>query len=430
MTLPENLSRAELAARQLTRLRTLAEELVTSNPFWGPRLIAAGCAAERLESLEDWRRLPTLRKGELVEDQRRRPPFGTNLTQPSAAYTRLHQTSGTTTGEPLRWLDTPRNWSGMLECWQQIYRLMPLAVDHRAIFPFSFGPFLGFWAGFEGLLATGRFAVAGGGMSSEARLKLIRDLGLNLLACTPTYALRLIDVAESHGAPLRELGVRTILVAGEPGGNIPATRDRIATAWGADVVDHWGMTEVGPLGIAAEATRGQLTILETECLAEILAVDTDEPVPPGELGELVITTFFRVDSPVCRYRTGDLVRAATYPDPAGRSLLRLDGGILGRVDDMLIIRGNNLFPSSLEGVVREFPELVEFRIHVTEHRAMSELRLDVEPRADLPEASIAQVVEQLGRRIKDRWNFQAVVTAVAPGTLPRSEMKSRRIVRD
>jgi phenylacetate-CoA ligase len=381
-------------------------------------------------SLADLCRLPTLKKADLVADQAAHPPYGTNLTQPVDGYTRLHQTSGTTTGQPLRWLDTPRNWAGLMECWRQIYRLMPLQPDERCCFPFSFGPFLGFWAGFEAAMQQGRFVIAAGGLSSEARLQLIADNRITLVGCTPTYALRLAEVASQRGLDLTQLGVRTILVAGEPGGNIPALRDRIESAWNADVVDHWGMTEIGPLGVTADGAKPFLTILETECLAEILHPDRDEPVAPGNVGELAITTLCRPDSPVFRFRTGDLVRAATTPDPQGRSLLRLDGGILGRTDDMLLIRGNNVFPSSIEGVIREQPEIVEYRIVCTKHREMQHLRIEIEPEPALPSDAVADLMGRLSRALKDRLNFQASVQAVPCGSLPRFEMKARRLVRE
>lgn len=354
---PEDLHRRDLEQRQRTLLNALLKDIFDTNRFWQPRLQAAGYAPDQHWELADLSRLPTLKKNELVADQASSPPYGTNLTRPLAEYTRLHQTSGTTTGRPLRWLDTPRTWAALMQAWKQTYRLMDLRSEDRCCFPFSFGPFLGFWAGFEAAVLQGRFSIAAGGMSSEARLQLIAENDITLLGCTPTYALRLAEVAAKVNVDLHALKVRTILVAGEPGGNVPATRRLIESAWSARVVDHWGMSEIGPLGIEAAETPGSLTILETECIAEILHLDRDESVTPGELGELVITTLSRVDMPVLRYRTGDLVQADLSPAPSGRCLLRLAGGIQGRVDDMLVIRGNNVFPASIEAVVREFPRL-------------------------------------------------------------------------
>lgn len=423
----EDRDRVALRERQQLRLQELLAETARSNSFWRERFAAAGFNPLRETALGDLARLPSLRKAELVADQAAHPPYGTNLTQPLSAYTRLHQTSGTTTGRPLRWLDTPRNWANLQESWRQIYRLMRLRPDDRACFPFSFGPFLGFWAGFEAAVAQGNFCVAAGGMSSEARLQLIADNRITLLGCTPTYALRLAEVGHARGIDVTQLGVRTILVAGEPGGNVPTTRQRMEAAWSARVVDHWGMTEIGPLGVSAAETPDALTILESDCLAEILHTDRDEPVSPGEMGELTITTLVRVDSPVIRYRTGDLVREDCTPDPAGRRLLRLAGGILGRADDMLIIRGNNVFPSSIEAVVGGFAEVAEFRILVSTERSMSHVRIEVEPQ---PDALFETLPVRIARAMKDQLHFQAQITVVPQGTLPRFEMKAQRVVRD
>src|SRR5262249_53616559 len=162
--------------------------------------------------------------------------------------------------------------------------------------------------------------------------------------CTPTYALRLAEVAAEQKIDLRSSPVRAILVAGEPGGNIPATRKRIEEAWGGQVVDHWGMTELGPLAIEPEDRPGGLTVLESDCIVEIIDPATAATVAPGEEGELVVTTLVRTASPLIRYRTGDRVRAA-LPDSALRTphsaFLHLAGGILGRTDEMVTIRGNN-----------------------------------------------------------------------------------------
>ncbi len=431
MNPPQSLvSRDELSAQQLSRVQRLLAAILPRNRFWQAKFAAAGVVTGDLRTLEDVSRLPMTTKEELAADQAAQPPYGTNLTFEPAKYSRLHQTSGTTTGVPLRWLDTAESWAWMIGCWTQIYQLMGLEPADRLCFPFSFGPFLGFWAGFEGALLQGNLCLAAGGMSSEARLKLIDDNQVTILGCTPTYALRLADAAASQGLILAANTVRAVLVAGEPGGNIPATRDRITQAWGARVFDHWGMTEIGPLASEAEDDPGHLTVLESECLAEIVDPETGRPVSPGGIGELVVTNFGRVGSPVIRYRTGDLVQAETSAHPSGRTWLRLRGGILGRVDDMLIIRGNNVFPASIESVIREFAEITEFRLVVRQQRAMQHLRIEIEPAPNLGESSLQDVITRLQRVIKDRLNFQAEITAVAAGALPRFEMKSRRIVRE
>lgn len=423
---PELWNRSELADWQETCLIEQLKEVVPANPFWKQKFQTAGIDPASIRSLADLSLLPFTTKSELAKDQSAFPPYGTNLTFPVTDYSRLHQTSGTTTGSPLRWLDTPASWNWMLDCWSTIYRLLGLRREDRLCFPFSFGPFLGFWAGFEGAARQGNLCLAAGGMSSEARLKLIFENQVTWLGCTPTYALRLAEVASLQGLDVSQSSVRAILVAGEPGGSIPSVRARIAEAWGARVFDHWGMTELGPMATECEDDPHCLTVNESACIPEIINPDTGGTAIDGR-GELVITSLGRTGSPLFRYRTGDLVELAQSPHPSGRNWMRLQGGILGRTDDMLVIRGNNVFPSSIEAIIREFPAVVEFRIVVTHHREMMHLRIEIEPQTDADGIALAEAITG---RIKQRLQFLAEVMTVPCGTLPRFEMKAKRVVRE
>ncbi|MBW3543028.1 MAG: AMP-binding protein [Planctomycetes bacterium] len=431
---PESAPRDEIERRQLKRLRALLAEIVPRNPFWTCRFRDAGLLApdgrfdeSQLTSLDDLQKLPPVTKADVAEDQAAHPPYGTNLTYDLADYSRLHQTSGTTTGVPLRWLDTPASWQWFLESWEQIYRMVGLRRDDRLAFPFSFGPFIGFWAAFEGANRLGNLCLAGGGMSSEARLQLIADNRATVVCCTPTYALRLAEVAAEQGLDLAGGSVRMLVVAGEPGGSVAATRERIESAWGARLFDHWGMTEIGSLAIECVENPGGMHVLETECIAEILDPRSGEPVEPGAIGELVVTNLGRAGSPLIRYRTGDLVQADRRPCPCGRELLRLEGGVLSRADDMVTIRGNNVYPARLEGILREFADIAEYRIEVATVRSMQHLRIEIEPaEAASSQPAAERLRQRVSRAIKDRLNFHADVTAVAAGTLPRFELKGQR----
>ena len=430
MSFPEDLPQSELRGVQQRRLQSLVRGL-GGNQFWKTRLSEAGWEdlaelGDRLDDLSLLAELPTCGKDELVADQDQNPPYGSNLSEPLDRYTRLHQTSGTT-GRPLRWLDTPAAWSNILEAWSQIFRVAGVVDSDRFAFPFSFGPFIGFWAAFEGATAAGHLCLPGGGMSSAARLRMIEENHATVVCCTPTYAMRLSEVAGEEGFDLPGGPVRLLIVAGEPGGSVAGVREAIETGWGARVVDHWGMTELGPLAVECDSSPGGMHVLETECIAEIVGQETLEPVRVGEQGELVITTLRRTGSPVLRYRTGDLVIADPEPCGCGRSLLRLRGGILGRVDDMLTIRGNNVFPSSIEAVIRSVPGVAEFRVVTRREGAMDQLRVDVEP---APGAEASGVVNGVVAAIRETFNFGAVVDAVAPGDLPRFELKGRRFVRE
>src|SRR5262249_50376302 len=275
-------------------------------------------------------RLPFTRKGELVADQDAHPPYGTNLSFPLGAYTRLHQTSGTT-GRPLRILDTPESWLWWKRCWGYVYRGAGVRPDDRIFCAFSFGPFIGFWAAFEGGQHLGALMIPGGGQTSEQRLQMIADNQATVLVCTPTYALRLAEVAREQGFDASRSTIRATVHAGEPGASIPSTKQRIEEAWGARCYDHAGATEVGAHCFECVAQPGGIHLNEAEFIFEVVDPTTDEP---ADEGELIVTNLGRFGTPVVRYRTGDRVRRQPGLCPCGRTFGRLEGGILGRVDDM------------------------------------------------------------------------------------------------
>lgn len=416
-------SRASIRDLQSRRLQELLTEIIPRNRFYTSKFADVDVAAVR--GPEDLHQLPVTLKQELVDSQAEQPPYGANLTYPSTHYRRLHQTSGTT-GRPMRWLDTAASWDWIMECWRQIYLLAGVTEEDRFFYPFSFGPFIGFWAAFEGAARTDHLCIAGGGMTTEIRLQAMIENEATVVCCTPTYALRMAEVAERDGINLQESSVRLLVVAGEPGGAIPATRSRIEQSWDARVIDHWGMTEIGSLGTESADRDGGMYLLETEVIAEIVDPDTLEPVNPGEVGELLITNLGRVGSPLIRYRTRDLVRASTTPDPTGRELLWLEGGILGRSDDMVTIRGNNVFPSSVEAVLREIDDVAEFRIDVRTVRSMHELTITVEPVS----ADVVDLQQRATDALRRRLGFGCEVRLAEPGELPRFELKGRRFHRE
>ncbi len=394
----------------------------TSNPFYRAKFAAAGCLERPVQTWDDFRRLPFTTKDELIADQTAHPPYGTNLTFELNKYRRLHQSSGTSTGRPLRWLDTPACWQWLVGRWEHGFRMSArLRDDDRVFFPFSFGPFLGFWAAFEAIATHGIMALPGGGMPTTARLRCLLEHRATVVCCTPTYALHMAETAAAEGIELAASDVRVVVVAGEPGGSIPPTRSRIEAAFGARVCDHYGLSEVGPVAFEPDDSPGLLKVLENAFIVEVLEPSGDREVTDGEVGEVVVTNLGRYASPVIRYRTGDLVRPA-YRDGD----LIFVGGVIGRADDMIHVRGNNLYPSAIEAVVRRFPEVIEFRLVVDDSGPLADLRVEVEP---TPAADAIRVCEAISRAIRDELLFRTPVVAVPPGSLPRFEMKARRLVR-
>lgn len=418
--------RGELVANQLRLARKLLAAAQAGNPFYRRKLEGVDCV-DATENLERFRAaIPFTTKAELTEDHQRHPPFGSNLTYPIERYSRLCQTSGSS-GEPMRWLDTPADWAWMLDGWRRVYQAAGVRLGDRLFFGFSFGPFLGFWTAYESACREGLLCVPGGGMSSVARLRAVSNVEATVLLCTPTYAIHLGNVAQQEGLESATRGIRRLIVAGEPGGSLPEVRAEIEARWpNAQVVDHHGMTEVGPVSYACPERPGVLRVMESHYLAEILDPETQGPTPPGGRGELTLTTLGRMGSPLIRYRTGDLVRATSPEDWADRDL-GLDGGILGRLDGMLLIRGVNIFPSAVEAWIRRFPEIEEFRVTVDRRQALPELEIDIEPK---PEAAAegSRVATDLQSALQTHLQLRTPVNPVEVGALPRFEMKARRWV--
>jgi phenylacetate-CoA ligase len=251
----------------------------------------------------------------------------------------------------------------------------------------------------------------------------MRRQGITVLVATPSYALHLAEVAHDHKLEAAAEAVRVVIVAGEPGGSVPATRNRIAEAWGADVLDHAGATEVGPWGVGDLHGDG-LDVIEEFFHPEFLSLETGGPAQPGELAELVLTTLGRTGAPVIRYRTCDVVRPtwASAADVAAGACpwVRLEGGILGRTDDMLVVRGVNVFPQAIDEIVRGFPEVVEHQLTVSTRESLDVLTLAIEDRLGDPSRVAGELQVRLGLKVE--------VEAVPIGSLPRFEGKGRRIV--
>ena len=418
-------SRKAIEEEQFKRLRQMIQAVLPTNDFYRNKLLPNGLA--EIKSFGELAQLPFTTKGELVENQFQHPPYGTDLTFPLENYTRVHQTSGTT-GKPMYWLDTEESWNWWAECWKLIFQAAGVHSGDRIYFAFSFGPFIGFWAGWEGARKLGALAISGGGQSTEQRLKAIVDYGATVVVCTPTYALHMAAEATKAGIDLaRDSAVRVTIHAGEPGASIPSTKKLIEDSWSAKCFDHAGATEVGAFGFQCEFQPGGVHVNEKEFIAEVIHPSTGRAIEDGERGELVITNLGRIGSPVIRYRTGDLVQPSYQPCSCGKPFVLFQGGVLGRVDDMVIVRGVNVFPSAIESVLREFSEIEEFRVEILDRSAMKEMKIVIEPGST--SSLIEGLDERVARRVRERIGLRPRVELVAPGTLPRFELKAKRFFR-
>jgi phenylacetate-CoA ligase len=405
-------------APQTDALRGLLRTVLAGNAFYKPTLATAGLTDPDTVTIEQYsQQMPLTSKQQLVEDQLNYLPYGNNLSFPLNHYTRFCQTSGTT-GRPLRVIDTAESWQSLLDVWRIVFEQAGCKRGDRVLFAFSFGPFLGFWTAYEAGAQMGLMCLPAGGMSSSARLAMIADNAVDTVCCTPTYALHLAQVAKQEGLDLSASCVKRLIVAGEPGGSLPAVRERIESAWGAKLYDHHGMTEVGPVTYQDNDVPGCLRIAEGFFLVEVIDPQTAEPVKQGTAGELVLTTLKRTAWPLLRYRTGDLVKQ----DP--EDPMRLVGGILGRIDDMRLVRGVNVYPSAVDAVVRRFDDVAEYEVLIEQAEAMAELTIRVEPGTCCSDAT--GLCKQIGEAMRDALSLRVPVEAVEPGTLPKFEMKAKR----
>jgi phenylacetate-CoA ligase len=391
------------------RLSDLLATVLEGNAFQRARL---GDARELAE-------LPLTTKEELLADQAAHPPFGTNLTFPLDRYTHLHQTSGST-GATLRVLDTAEDWAWWGRQLGRVLTAAGIGAGDRVALAYSFGPYVQFWASYEGAQAAGALVIPLGGMDSVQRLETMREYGATALLCTPSYALHLAKVAldKGHGEALD--GVERVVCTGEPGASMPAIRGRIEAAWGARCFDHAGASEVGSFAYPCAADGG-LHLFEDEFVCEVLDPTTGEPVPQGAAGELVMTPLSRTGFPVLRYRTGDMIERSAIPCSAGHPGMWLPHGILGRADDMVVIRGMNVFPSAIEEILRRSSGVGEFSItFYNDAHAMDEVKVEVELAQPREARDIqARLRQTLGLRVR--------IVPVQPGILPTYSGKARRV---
>jgi phenylacetate-CoA ligase len=414
----ETLGREALAEIQIKKFQMMLDRVFESNVFYKSKFEQAGItSSEGIKTLDDLHKLPFTTKQELSADQEAAPPYGTNLTFAREQYTRIHQTSGTT-GQPLRWLDTEESWKWWARCWASVYKAAGVQSHDKIFFAFSFGPFIGFWSAYEGAHHIKVLSIPGGGMSSYQRVNAILTHDVTVLVCTPTYALHLAEVAEEQNIDIKNSKVRITIQAGEPGASLPGTKARIEEAWGAKCYDHAGATEVGAWGYECLAQNG-LHLNEGEFICEVIDAESGEP---AEEGELVITNLGRFGMPIIRYRTGDRVKLMQEPCGCGRSFRRLEGGVIGRIDEVYIVRGINVFPSAIENIVRRFPESGEFAVDIYRRKTLDEMEVRIEVRNTDPEAFTNLVSDE----IRNGLGIRVKVIPVPFGTLPRFDLKARR----
>lgn len=430
----ETMPRERIEELQLRKLRNLLAWTFERVPYQAERLRKAGVSSpEDVRTLADLRRLPFFTREDWMEAQRREPPYGPILAAPPAAAMRYHLTSGTTGSTPIRVLDSAKDWEFMAEAWCYGFWGFGVRPSDTVFFAFSYGSFVGFWGAHYACEKMGCLVLPGGNMTTEARVKQVFDMGATVVCSTPTYALRMAQEAETMGLDLAKGPVKRVILSGEPAGSIPQTKALIESLWGAKAGDTAGMTELGTIMMfECERQPGGAHVIEDHFIEEVIDPETGEPVPYGTQGERVVTSFGRGFIPVIRYRSRDLVvKVPGSRCSCGRTFDVYDGGIRGRVDDMKLVRGTNVYPRAVEAIVREFEPIHEFQIHL---HTVEGIRDEIEVLAELPGASdavVETVIEELGKRLAEAHEgLRFGVRRVEVGTLPRFELKAKRVKDD
>ncbi len=381
--------------------------------------------------MSDIQHVPFTVKEELRESQARRPPWGDFLCIPPEEGVRVFQTTGTT-GMPVKILLNKNDWFGQI--YEQFMHHMfgyGIRTSDILFVPFSYGLYIAWWCFQAAMEQAGVMIVPGGAQSSEDRIRNIFEWGATLVCGTPTYLLYLGDTAKKMGRDLADSSVRHVIMGGEPGANVPSTKKVAEELWGAKCYDNLGSTELCNFGFECMAQKGT-HVIETLYYAECLDTDSLKPVSPGEVGELVISNLCMESMPLLRFRMKDLVRFNEETCECGRTFLRLDGGVLGRSDDMFQFAGVNIFPSAIENFVREVPEFSnEYQLIVPKMGSGKRLKIRVEPEAaDISKESVEQAVQRLKETIRRRITIKPDVEIVEIGKLPRFELKAKRVIRE
>jgi len=419
----ETMPRGELAALQLQRLQATVERAYGKVPHVRSKLDAAGISPDRIKSLADVARLPFSTKTDLRDNF----PFGL-FAVPREDLLRLHASSGTT-GKPTvvgyTWSDLDR-WSDVMARSLACMGAQPGDIFHNA---YGYGLFTGGLGFHQGAERLGLTTVPASGGGTERQVTLIRDFGAKILGATPSYALNIAEVAQAMGVDLRSLSLRYGCFGAEPWSE--AMRGEIETKLGVKAMDVYGLSEIIGPGVASECHEAQsgLHIWEDHFYAEVIDPDTRDVRRPGEVGELVLTTLTKEALPMLRYRTRDITRLVDEPCVCGRTHRRMMR-VTGRSDDMLIIRGVNVYPSQIEALLVGFPGLApHYQIVLTRDGPMDAMTVEVElaSAGSADDAFLAKTAGEVRAHLKTMVGVTCEVALKALGEIPRSQGKAVRV---
>ena len=417
--------REELRELQLERMRESLRNAYENVPLYRERFDAAGVTPDDLTSLEDIAKFPFVVK----QDMRDNYPFGM-FARENADVARIHASSGTT-GQATVVGHTANDLANWGDCFARGIAMVGGDENSTIQVSYGYGLFTGGLGAHAGGEAMGCSVIPTSSGNTRRQVQMMKDCGTDILACTPSYALLIADTAIEMGYdPATEFTISGGIFGAEPASD--NMREEIASKLGIQYCDVYGLSEIMGPGVAMEcAERAGLHVAEDHFYCEILDPETLKPVPDGEWGELVITTLTRECCPLVRYRTRDVTRIISEPCACGRTHRKIDQ-LRGRTDDMLIIRGVNVFPSQIEQVITGFPEIAtHYQIILTTRGPLDHVELQVETVPDFPIDEVRKIEDlkrRLGVELKSNLQVSVEVKIVEPKTIARSEGKAKRVI--
>lgn len=425
----ETMGRARLDALHLERLQKLVAYAYEHSAFYRRKFDAVGLRPADIRTLDDFkRRVPVTDKSEFIGLQQQRPPYGDTLALPPEQIAHHCETSGTT-GIPLAipysMYDTVRYG----ESWVYGYWALGIRPSDSFYFAFGWGNFAGFWSAYWGARRLGCRVISGGGLDTKGHIQAIERMKPTVLVSTPTFALRIAAVAREMGVDLSQSSIRYTYHAGEPGPTaLPGMREQIESAWGARAGELLGIAEIDAMAPGCPLGDG-VHVNEMNCFTWSMDPNTGEEAAHGEIGENIVTSYANTAQPLLNYRTHDLVRRRNNTCGCGRTWAKFDGAVLGRTDFMVTVRGTNVYQTAVENILNRIAGIsMHYELVLTHEDGNDAMTVRFEPQPDVPQAQWDALAGEASNRIHEALHVRLRCAPVQPGTLPRFELKTKRII--
>ena len=425
----ETMARGKIDALHLDRLQKLAAYAYENTAFYRRKFDNAGIKPTDIQSLEDFKRkIPVTDKSEFIQLQQERPPYGDTLALPQELVAHHCETSGTT-GLPLAIPYSMADTVRYGESWVYGFWGLGIRPSDTLYFAFGWGNFAGFWSAYWGARRLGCRVISGGGLDTKGHIEAILRMKPTVLISTPTFALRIAAVAKEMGVDLAKSSIRFTYHAGEPGPTaLPGMREQIETAWGAKAGELLGIAELDAMAPGCPNGDG-VHVNEMNCFTWSMNPATGGESAEGEIGENIVTSFANTAQPLLNYRTHDLVRRLTSTCSCGRTWAKFEGSVLGRTDFMVTVRGTNVYQTAVENILNQIDNIsMHYELVLTHEEGNDAMTVRFEPEPAVDEALWAGIADDAGNRIHKALHVRLRCTPVAPGSLPRFELKTKRII--